>query len=98
MPEFRVETPQRCYPAIVERGIVSRTAKYLPPKAGKVFVVSTEDVWRHQGEVLANALASVSHEALFLPGSEERKRLAESLRATGVAINAAIADLDKVGP
>jgi len=76
MPEFRVETPQRCYPAIVERGIVSRTAKYLPPKAGKVFVVSTEDVWRHQGEVLANALASVSHEALFLPGGEERKRLA----------------------
>ncbi|MGB2603014.1 MAG: hypothetical protein WBC78_05440 [Candidatus Sulfotelmatobacter sp.] len=30
--------------------------------------------------------------------TEERKRLADSLRAAGGAINAAIADLDKVGP
>ena len=30
--------------------------------------------------------------------TEERKRLAESLRAAGGAINAAIADLEKVGP
>jgi 3-dehydroquinate synthase len=76
MPEFRVETPQRCYPAIVERGIVARAAEYVPAKSGKVFVVSTEDVWRHQGAALAGALAGVSHEALFLPGGEERKRLA----------------------
>jgi len=76
MPEFRVETPQRCYPAIVERGIVARAAEYVPPKSGKVFVVSTEDVWRHQGAALASALAGVGHEALFLPGGEERKRLA----------------------
>src|ERR1700683_5455823 len=76
MPEFRVETPQRCYPAIVERGIVARAAEYLPPRSGKVFVVSTEDVWRHQGAALAGALAGVNHEALFLPGGEERKRLA----------------------
>jgi 3-dehydroquinate synthase len=76
MPEFRVETPQRCYPAIVERGIVAQAAEYVPPKSGKVFVVSTEDVWRHQGAALASALAGVDHEALFLPGGEERKRLA----------------------
>src|ERR1700728_223372 len=76
MPEFRVETPQRCYPAIVERGIVARAAAYVPPKSGKVFVVSTEDVWRHQAAALASALAGVGHEALFLPGGEERKRLA----------------------
>jgi 3-dehydroquinate synthase len=76
MPEFRVETPQRCYLAIVERGIVARTAEYVPRKSGKVFVVSTEDVWHHQGIALANALAGVNHEALFLPGGEERKRLA----------------------
>jgi hypothetical protein len=30
--------------------------------------------------------------------SEERKRLAESLRAAGGAINSAIADLEKAGP
>jgi len=76
MPEFRVETPQRCYPAIVERGIVARTREYIPPKSGKLFVVSTEDVWHHQGATLAGALAGLNHETLFLPGGEERKRLA----------------------
>jgi hypothetical protein len=30
--------------------------------------------------------------------TEERKRLAESLRTAGGAINAAITDLEKVGP
>jgi 3-dehydroquinate synthase len=76
MPEFRVETSQRCYLAIVERGIVAHAAEYVPPKSGKVFVVSTGDVWRHQGAALASALAGVGHETLFLPGGEERKRLA----------------------
>jgi 3-dehydroquinate synthase len=76
MPEFRVETPQRCYPAIVQRGIVARTAEYLPRQSGKIFVVSTEDVWRHQGAALSMALAGANHETLFLPGGEEHKRLA----------------------
>jgi 3-dehydroquinate synthase len=76
MPEFRVETPQRCYSAIVDRGIVARAAEYIPPNSGKVFVISTEDVWHHQGAALQNALARVNHEALFLPGGEESKRLA----------------------
>jgi ribosome recycling factor len=37
---------------------------------------------------------------IYIPNmtTEERQRLAESLRATGSAINAAIADLEKVGP
>jgi 3-dehydroquinate synthase len=76
MQEFLIETPQRCYTAIVERGIVARTAEYIPRKSGKVFVVSTEDVWHHQGAPLEKALTGVDHEALFLPGGEERKRLA----------------------
>jgi hypothetical protein len=35
---------------------------------------------------------------IYIPNMspEERKRLAESLRAAGVAINAAVADLEKV--
>lgn len=35
---------------------------------------------------------------IYIPNmsAEERKRLAESLRAAGVAINAAVADLEKV--
>ncbi len=76
MPTFRVETSQHSYPAVVERGVIASTAQYLPPKAGKVFVVSTEDVWRHVGGRLAGALDGVPHEVLFLPGGEDQKRLA----------------------
>jgi hypothetical protein len=37
---------------------------------------------------------------IYIPNmtTEERQRLAEYLRAAGGAINAAIADLEKVGP
>src|SRR5580658_3838544 len=81
MPAFRVEisqrgTPVRSYEAIVERGILERVAQYLPPKAGKLFVVSTEDVWRHQGARLEGALGGVPYDVLFLPGGEHQKRLA----------------------
>ncbi|MBZ5626744.1 MAG: 3-dehydroquinate synthase [Acidobacteriia bacterium] len=76
MPSFRVETPQHCYSAIVERGIIGHAAQYLPTHTGKVFVVSTEDVWRHQGAALARGLTGIPHEVLYLPGGENRKRLA----------------------
>ncbi|MGA7236379.1 MAG: 3-dehydroquinate synthase [Bryobacteraceae bacterium] len=76
MPTFRVETPQRSYDAVVERGIVARAAKYIPAKSGKVFVVSEETVWRHRGGALTEALSSIAHEELFLPGGELNKRLA----------------------
>ncbi len=76
MPSFAVKTPQGCYQAIVERGVLGCVAKHVPARSGKLFVVSTEDVWRHQGNALASALAGVPHEVLHLPGGEERKRLA----------------------
>jgi 3-dehydroquinate synthase len=76
MPSFRVETPQCAYSAIVRRGVIGQTAKHLPRKAGKVFVVTTEDVWEHQGETLAAGLADVPYEILHLPGGEDQKRLA----------------------
>ena len=76
MPTFRVETPPVVYDAVVERGILERAARYLPAKAGKVFVVSTQDVWRHQGARLEHSLAGIPHESLFLPGGEDHKRLA----------------------
>jgi 3-dehydroquinate synthase len=87
MPSFRVETPQRCYSAIVERGVVGRVAEYIPPKAGKVFVVSTEEVWRAQGAAIERGLAGVPYEVLHLPSGEEYKRLApvESLAEEMVA-------------
>src|SRR5438046_2655754 len=72
MPSFEVKTPQRNYPAVVERGILGRVADYLPAKSGKVFVVTTEDVWRHQGQALKTGR---EHDTLFLPGGESHKKL-----------------------
>jgi len=71
MPTFRVTTPQRSYPVVVERGGIARVAEFLPARHGKVFVVSSEDVWRHLGSAI-----TFPHERLFLPGGEENKRLA----------------------
>jgi 3-dehydroquinate synthase len=76
MPTYQVVTPQRCYAAIVERGVIGQAAHYIPPKTGNVFVVTTEDVWRHAGAQLAAALAGVSYHVLHLPGGEDQKRLA----------------------
>jgi 3-dehydroquinate synthase len=76
MPSFRVATPQHCYDAIVERGALADTARHLPTNAGRVFVVTTADVWKHQGEAPARSLDGRPHEILHLPGGEEQKRLA----------------------
>jgi len=76
MPTFRVETPPAGYDVVVERGILAQTARYIPPKAGKVVVVSTEDVWGRHCARLENGLKGVPHEVLFLPGGEDQKRLA----------------------
>jgi 3-dehydroquinate synthase len=76
MPTYRVETPQRCYSAIVERGCIGHVARHIPPKTGKIFVVTTEDVWRHAGAALEGGLAGIDHEVLNLPGGEDQKRLA----------------------
>jgi 3-dehydroquinate synthase len=75
MPTYHVETPQRCYSAIVERGCIGHIARHIPAKTGKVFVVTTEDVWRHAGGALEAGIAGIEHEILYLPGGEEQKRM-----------------------
>jgi 3-dehydroquinate synthase len=75
MPSYVVDTPQRKYQAIVERGILERTGEHIPAGAGKVFVITTRDVWQHHSSRLAQGLARRSHEILFFPGGEECKRL-----------------------
>jgi len=75
MPSFPIKTPQRDYCAVVERGILARVAQYIPARSGKVFVVTTEDVWCHQGENFARGLSTIPHEVIHLPGGEDRKRL-----------------------
>jgi len=77
MPSYVVETPQRRYPIVVERSGLSKLREYIPARAGKVFFVSTEDVWQLHGGKLAGAIGDLSHEVLFFRGGESRKRLAE---------------------
>src|SRR5262249_30848282 len=76
MPTYAVETPHRRYPIIVERGCLSHLREYIPARAGKLFFVSTEEVWALYGQRL---IAGIEHprEVLFFPGGEARKRLAE---------------------
>src|SRR5580704_10703098 len=52
MPSFAVETPQRRYPILVERGCLARLDEHIPARAGKVFFVTTEDVWKLHGHWL----------------------------------------------
>jgi 3-dehydroquinate synthase len=77
MPTFRIETPQRAYDAIVERGAISRIPDFLPARSGKVFVVSTEDVWGFHGAKVKEAFGARPHQVLYFPGGEPRKRLQE---------------------
>jgi 3-dehydroquinate synthase len=77
MPSFRVETPQRAYDAIVERGSIARALEFIPANAGLAFVVTTEDVWRLHGAKLSKALDGREHRVLLFPGGEARKRMAE---------------------
>jgi 3-dehydroquinate synthase len=80
MPSFRVETPQSAqkpgYSVIVERGAIAQTAQHIPATAGKIFVVTTVDVFKHAGAALDAALSGRAYELLALPGGEDQKRLA----------------------
>jgi 3-dehydroquinate synthase len=77
MPVFAVETPQLRYPILVERGCLARAHEYVPERTGKVFFITTEDVWKLHGHLLEGAAGKHASEILFFPGGEERKRLAE---------------------
>jgi len=73
MPSFRVETPGRSYDAMVERGAVRRVSDFLPRKHGKIFVVTTPDVW----DLYRAAFTEIPHNVIFFPGGEAKKRLSE---------------------
>jgi 3-dehydroquinate synthase len=77
MPSYFVETPHCRYPVLVERGGLANVRRYIPERAGKVFLISTEDVWKLHGQVVERAIGDHPHATLFFPGGEPRKRLAE---------------------
>jgi len=75
MPTYFVETPHCRYPVLVERGGLANVRQYVPARAGKIFLITTEDVCKLHGEPVARSLGQP--EVLFFPGGEPRKRLAE---------------------
>ena len=77
MPSFRVATAAHTYEAVIERGVLRQASTFLPPRAGTIFVVTTQDVWRLHGAELEAALQQRHVKVLFFPGGEERKRLSE---------------------
>ncbi len=75
MPAFEVRTPHHTYSNEVERGILARVSSFIPERAGKLFVVTTQDVWKLHGAVLEGQFAPEKLAVLFFPGGESKKRL-----------------------
>ena len=77
MPAFTVETALGgSYSTFVERGILGRIGDYIPAKAGKLFVLTTRDVWSLHGKSLRTGMGERTFDTLFFSGGESNKRLA----------------------
>ncbi len=91
MTRITVHTAPRPYDVVVERRSLENAAAYVQPlvRGRRVFVVTTEAVWRHQGARLERSLAGLPFARLFMPDGEEHKRfstveaLADEMLATG---------------
>jgi 3-dehydroquinate synthase len=75
MPVLEVRTAQRTYSGVIERGILGHVSEFIPRTAGKLFVVTTRDVWTLHGSEIIGQLKQ-DHDVLFFPGGEVNKRLA----------------------
>ncbi len=75
MPSFLVATATERYDAIVDNGALSRLAEFVPARVGKVFVVSTPDVWQLHGNSFSAAMGERAFQTLLFPGGEENKRM-----------------------
>jgi 3-dehydroquinate synthase len=54
---------------------MNRIAEFIPENAGRIFVVSTRDVWHLYGDLVHTALGGRECEALFFAGGEDNKRI-----------------------
>src|ERR1700735_5482023 len=75
MSRYEVVTPLCTYFAIVERGVIDRLSEFLPTAAGRIFAISTREVWGLSGARVRAGLGSRSCEVLFFDGGEDNKRL-----------------------
>src|SRR5689334_8359317 len=76
MPVFEVKTSHCTYPNVIERGASVRIREHLPRRHGKVFVLTTDDVWRLHGDVISGQFQPGEFEVLRFEGGENNKRLA----------------------
>ncbi|MFL6352118.1 MAG: 3-dehydroquinate synthase [Bryobacteraceae bacterium] len=76
MPALEVRTPERTYSTVIERGALRRISEFIPQTAGRLFVVTTCDVWTLHGDQIVEQLKH-DHEVLFFPGGEVNKRLTD---------------------
>jgi hypothetical protein len=76
--EIRVRTPGGVYGVVVERGVLSRArAEIERVAAGRPWVVLTDNnVWKHWGRDLTEALGQERFGLLRMPAGEQQKRLA----------------------
>jgi len=63
--------------------LLSRAGEYVPQRVGKLFAVTTADVWELYGATLKRGVGGRDLELLFFAGGEEHKRLAEVERLAG---------------
>jgi 3-dehydroquinate synthase len=88
MAVYTVEAPPVRYPVLVERGVLARTGQHLPPVKGRIFVLTTPDVWAIYGDRVAASLGGREHSVLFHQGGEPAKRLNEVERLAGEMVEA----------
>jgi 3-dehydroquinate synthase len=63
-------------PFQLQRGILQRVSEYIPAATGKVFLVTTADVWQLHGQQIKPQFGANTLEVLFFAGGEANKRLA----------------------
>ena len=76
MAIFAVKTATQSYQAHVERGCLARVSEFIPARAGRVFTVSTDDVWAVHGAAFTAAMKGRAFHRIAFPGGEINKRLA----------------------
>jgi 3-dehydroquinate synthase len=76
MPQFSVATAHQTYTAVVERGAIARLPEFLPPKHGRIFVVTEQSIWNLHGARVIAALRTTPFDTLFFAGGEANKRMA----------------------
>ncbi len=75
MPAVELQTAQRTYSCVIERGILQHACDFIPTTAGKLFIVTTKEVWHLHGAQIKQQFRR-AYEVLLFEGGEVNKRLA----------------------